>query len=358
MLKAISLFSGAGGMDVGFEKAGVEVVIANEIDKTAAKTFIKNHPHTAMVVGDIQDNYSVFDKYRGLDLVFGGPPCQGFSVIGKMDPTDSRSQLIWSFLQVVDRVQPKAFVMENVKSLATITKWKSVREEFLKKAEEIGYVCVPFIVNAAEYGTPQKRERVFFIGIKGQSDFAEAIMTNLQELKCSAPTIRELFMDLGPAGSDKNPKTCNAKITFAVKPVMRKSPYDCLLFNGIGRAINPDSYSRTITASMGGNMTLIVDEEFLHNRDSNNWIQEYYDGIISGEIIPEFKEAPSRLRRLTINEAKRIQTFPDEYEFSGAKSSIYKQIGNAVPCEMAKAVAKAVVKYLTDNGFVEADINP
>ncbi len=353
MIKAVSLFSGAGGMDLGFEKAGIDVVIANEIDKTAAKTFVCNHPHTMMVVGDIQERYPIFNEYQGIDLVFGGPPCQGFSVIGKMDPTDSRSQLIWSFLQVVDLVQPKAFVMENVKSLATISKWKNVREAFLKKAEALGYGCFPFIVNASEYGTPQKRERVFFIGVKGRKNFEDALAKNLQELKCTAPTIRELFSDLGPAGSKRNPKTCNAKITFAVKPVMRKNPYDCLLFNGIGRAIDPDSYSRTITASMGGNMTLIVDEEYLQNRKANNWVQEYYNGVVSGDIIPEFKEAPSRLRRLTINEAKRIQTFPDEYVFCGAKTSIYKQIGNAVPCEMAKAVAKAVVKYLTENGLIE-----
>lgn len=97
---------------------------------------------------------------------------------------------------------------------------------------------------------------------------------------------------------------------------------------------------------MGGNMTLIVDELFLHDKTSDNWIQNYYNKLISGEIIPEFKEAPSRLRRLTINETKRLQTFPDEYIFCGAKTSIYRQLGNAVPCELAKALALAVKKYL------------
>ena len=91
-------------------------------------------------------------------------------------------------------------------------------------------------------------------------------------------------------------------------------------------------------------MALIVDEEYLHNREANNWVQEYYNGIVSSDdIFPTFKEAPSWLRCLTINEAKRIQTFPDEYVFCGAKTNIYKQIRNTVPCEMAKAVAKAVV---------------
>lgn len=348
-LTAVSLFSGAGGMDVGFEQAGIKILMANEIDKMAANTFVKNHPDTEMVVDDINNIFPLFEKYKGVDIVFGGPPCQGFSVIGKMNPDDVRSQLIWSFLKAVEIIKPKAFVMENVKALAAINKWKDVREEYVACAEKLGYRCIPFIINAAEYGTPQKRERAFFIGIKGKEAFEEVFLHLLEKQKRSAPTIRELFRELGPAGTERNPKTCNAKITYAERPVMRRIPYDCLMFNGIGRPIDPDGYSRTITASQGGNMTLIIDEEYLLNPDANNWIQEYYDKLVSGEIKPVFAEAPDRLRRLTINETKRIQTFPDNYEFCGAKTNIYKQIGNAVPCEMAKTVACAVAEYIIQN---------
>lgn len=354
MITAVSLFTGAGGMDIGFEKAGVKIVLANEIDKMASKTYLTNHPDVNLIVDDINNISDELAKYKGVDLVFGGPPCQGFSVIGKMDPKDVRSQLIWSFLHAVEIIKPKAFVMENVKSLAYIKKWKSVKEEFLEKANDLGYGCVPFILNAAEHGTPQKRERVFFIGIRHDYDFGDTMQMLLDKQKRKAPVIRDLFKDLGPAGTSQNPKTCNAKITYAERPVMRKIPYDCLMFNGIGRPINPDGYSRTITASQGGNMTLIVDEEYLHDQTANNWIQEYYDKLVSGEIKPAFAEAPSRLRRLTINETKRIQTFPDEYIFCGAKTNVYKQIGNAVPCEMAKSVASAVVEYL-NNDQVKGD---
>lgn len=346
-LTAVSLFSGAGGMDVGFEMAGFNVVLANEMDKMAARTFSENHKTTRLIVDDVNNIFPLLEEYEGTDIVFGGPPCQGFSVIGKMDPEDMRSQLIWSFLNAVSIIQPKAFVMENVKALASISKWKDVREAFIAKANEMGYICTPFIVNAAEYGTPQKRERVFFIGVKSDEFYADEFLKLLEKQKSKAPTIRELFADLGPAGTEKNPKTCSAKITYAERPVMRKIPYDCLMFNGIGRPIDPDGYSRTITASQGGNMTLIVDEEFLHNKDANNWIQEYYDKLVSKEIEPHFAEAPERLRRLTINETRRIQTFPEEYVFCGAKTSVYKQIGNAVPCNMAKAVANAVYGYIT-----------
>ena len=343
---AVSLFSGAGGMDVGFEQANINVLFANEIDVTSAKTFAANHPKTKLMVDDIKNIMPLLNEYYGADIVFGGPPCQGFSVIGKMDPEDMRSQLIWEFLKAVEIIQPKAFVMENVKALAYIAKWKDIKDEYINRANEMGYTCVPFIVNALEYGTPQKRERVFFVGIKGKRQFEEKFRLLLEKQKTKAPTIRELFSDLGPAGTEKNPKTCIAKITYAVRPIMRKNPYDCLMFNGIGRPIDPDGYSRTITASQGGNMTLIVDEEYLHDARANNWIQEYYDKLVSKEITPHFAEAPSRLRRLTINETRRIQTFPDDYIFCGAKTNVYKQIGNAVPCNMARAVAKALVEYL------------
>jgi DNA (cytosine-5)-methyltransferase 1 len=351
MIKAVSLFSGAGGMDVGFEKAGIDVVFANEIDKISAQTYSTNHPNTEIVVDDINNIYDRLESYAGTDIVFGGPPCQGFSVIGKMNPEDERSQLIWSFLKVVEIIRPKAFVMENVKALAAISKWRDVREEYIHRAYELGYGCVPFIVNAAEYGTPQKRERVFFIGIRDDYSFEQKMWDNIREQQRKAPVIRELFKDLGPAGTEKNPRTCNAKITFAVRPVIRRIPYDCLMFNGIGRPIDPDGYSRTITASAGGNMTLIVDEKFLHDPTADNWIQEYYDKVINKEIIPEFKEAPERLRRLTIRETMRLQTFPDNYVFCGPKSSVYKQLGNAVPCEMAKTIAVAVSNYISSNNI-------
>ena len=110
-LRAISLFSGAGGMDGGFENAGIKVVFANELVADAAETYRANHPDCIMVNDDINNVIDSLGKYEGIDLVFGGPPCQGFSVAGKMDPDDDRSKLIFTFLDVVERVKPRAFVM-------------------------------------------------------------------------------------------------------------------------------------------------------------------------------------------------------------------------------------------------------
>ncbi len=113
-MRVVSLFSGAGGMDVGFEQAGVQIVFANEIMKEAAETYKVNHPNGRMIHDDIRNIMEQINEFRGADLVIGGPPCQGFSVAGKMDPEDDRNQLIMTYLDAVERVQPKAFVMENV----------------------------------------------------------------------------------------------------------------------------------------------------------------------------------------------------------------------------------------------------
>lgn len=347
-IKAISLFSGAGGMDVGFERAGVQVVFANEIMKEAAETYKANHMANVMVNEDINKIIDMLDEFKGIDFVFGGPPCQGFSVAGKMNPDDERSKLILTFLDVVEKVQPKAFIMENVKALGVLEKWEPIRRKYLERARKMGYQCAPFILNATEYGVSQKRERVFFIGIRGDlNPFFERHMRELiEEQKSKAPIIKDLLQSLGRAGTEKNPNTCTAKITFATHPVMRKSPYAGMYFNGQGRPINIDGYANTLPASMGGNKTPFVDEEYLYGEATSDWVVDYHKGLLEGTTIPEFKEAPNRLRRITVNEAARIQTFPDDYVFCGNKGKIYTQIGNAVPCKLAEVVAKAVVRYM------------
>ena len=344
----VSLFTGAGGMDVGFEKAGVKVVFANEIMKEAAETYVNNHEPSVMVNDDINNIIEQECQYKGVDFVFGGPPCQGFSVAGKMNPDDERSKLIFTFLDVVERVKPRAFVMENVKALGVLEKWESVRQEYIQRASKLGYFCMPFVLNATEYNVPQKRERVFFIGIKDCSDpfFEYHMKEMLENQKKKSKTIRELLKPLGRAGTENNPNTCTAKITFATRPIMRKSPYAGMYFNGQGRPMNVDEYSNTLPASMGGNKTPFIDEEYLYGEANTDWVVEYHKCLLDGSIVPEFKDAPSRLRRITIKEAIKIQTFPDDYKFCGNKGKIYTQIGNAVPCNLAEAVAKAVEEYL------------
>lgn len=344
-IKGISLFAGAGGMDVGFEAAGVDVIKANEIAPFACETYRANHAQTHLLQGDINDFIGAFEKNEA-DIVFGGPPCQGFSVAGKMNPEDERSQLIWSFLKVIERVKPRVFVMENVKALATLEKWKSVRERYIAMAAELGYTCHFYVLNAADYGVSQKRERVFFIGSQSTYDRNE-LLTEIEKEKKESLTLRELFLSLPPIGAKGNEHTCKAKITIAANPVMRKSPYAGMIFNGMGRPLNLDAVSSTLPASMGGNKTPIIDEEVLHNPDAADWVKEYHAKLWKKEIEPVFGDAPTKLRRISLTEAAAIQSFPTDYKWCGQKSSIYTQIGNAVPCRLAESVAKAVIRFFS-----------
>ncbi len=350
--KALSLFTGAGGMDLGFKLAGVDVIWANEIDKDAGITYETNNPETILRKGDIQNYYKELGDYKNIDIIFGGPPCQGFSIAGKMDPSDIRNNLIWSFLKAIDIVRPKAFVMENVKALLTHKKWQDVRKKFMNSSDEMGYSCYPFLLNSSTFGVPQNRERVFFIGLLDKSIDKQQFLSRLEKYEKSPKSVRETISYLGPAGSKSNPLTCSAKITFAENPILRKSPYAGMLFNGAGRPINLEGASNTLPASMGGNKTPIIDEALLYNQAKDNWIENYHRSLLENRLTPIYKEAPSRLRRITINEAALIQTFPRNYFFSGSKTSVYKQIGNAVPVLLAQAVALATIEELQDTPVI------
>ena len=340
---AISLFSGAGGLDVGFENAGFQIVFANDSDHDAACTWRANRPlnKNAMREGDIADRLSELTQYRGIvDILFGGPPCQGFSVAGKMDPTDSRSELIFTFLNAVKIVKPSAFVMENVKALGTLEKWASIRSRYLSFAQSLGYNVDFFIFHTADYGVPQNRDRVIFVGVRNGDP--KLFIKEMVKLKGQAPTAREVLLSAGKFGTEENPSTCSATITLAKSPVMRKSPYAGMLVNGTGRPVNLEGLPPTLPATMGGNKTPIVDQQALENDKRENWFVEYHKKIVAGECIPATVEIPKYIRRLTLKEAAAIQTFPPNYKFCGARNKQYRQIGNAVPSLFAFKVARAM----------------
>ena len=342
-LKAISLFAGAGGMDIGAINAGFQVIAASELDKHACNTYRTNHPDTIVIEGDIDQNLEEITQFKGIDLVIGGPPCQGFSVAGKMDPSDPRSKLVFSYCGIVEKLKPKAFIMENVKSLGSLAKFQDVREEIFRRMEAAGYQVTMNILNAKDFGVPQSRERVFFTGIK--KGFRPISSDCFEKFKSESISLRQAIVHLGRAGSETNPNKTKAKITLAANPVLRKSPYAGMLFNGQGRPLNPDAWSSTLPASMGGNRTPIVDEDHLYD-DKPSWVEEHHQKLMSGVCTAEYKDAPPRLRRLTIDEAAILQTFPTDYKFMGPSSKVFSQIGNAVPCKLAQVVSEVVKNSL------------
>lgn len=343
-LTSVSLFSGAGGLDVGFEAAGFETLFANEFDHDAADTWRANRPgrEHAMREGDVNDFMGDLAEFGGVDVLFGGPPCQGFSVAGKMDPEDARSELVWRFMDAVAIVRPRAFVMENVAALGVLSKWREVRDGIMGRAEELGYDADFKVHHTFEYGVPENRDRVIFVGVRHGEGTIGRFYDELATHLADPVTAREVILSAGPFGSDENPQTCTTNVTLAKNPVMRRSPYAGMLVNGAGRPIDLDGIAPTLPASMGGNKTPIVDEAALNDPSIPNWFVGYHAGLLDGTIFPASVDVPSSIRRLTIKECALIQTFPSEYRFCGRKTKQYRQIGNAVPCRFAEAVARSV----------------
>lgn len=342
--KTLSLFTGAGGLDTGFHQAGYSIYLASEMVGAACDTYTANYPDVEVMRGDVNTFLDRIANEKGVDVVIGGPPCQGFSVAGKMDPNDPRSQLLFTYLDIVGLVKPKVFVMENVKALGTLEKWGPVREKYFVKTKELGYDCHMYILNSADFGVSEKRERAIFIGSQKGYDPSEFLKA-LDAYKAKPLIIRELFKKIPHFDTSGNENTCKAFITMAAKPIMRRDAYAGTIFNGQGRPVRLNGVSQTLPASMGGNKTPIIDQRYLDNPEAGDWVQKRHDEIRDGLYTPKFEWAPDFLRRLTIREAALIQSFPLDYKFCGGKSHIYTQIGNAVPCGLAKAVAKAVLDY-------------
>ena len=194
-------------------------------------------------------------------------------------------------------------------------------------------------------GVPQARERIFIVGFKGNPQASINLHAMLEPYKKKAKTVREALAVLDEAGTGNNQSTCKAKITLTQNPVLRKSPYAGMLFNGLGRPLRLDGYSATLPASMGGNKTPIIDNNALYQH-AKPWVEEYHQRLMSDISSAKSAEAPAFLRRLTVGEASILQTFPIEYKFCGSQSSQYTQIGNAVPCNLAKAVCSMVIDVL------------
>jgi DNA (cytosine-5)-methyltransferase 1 len=333
-------------MDLGFALAGFRPVWVNELDPYAAATneltfkrLRESRPHLdgdwAMHTGDVLDLPEEELPVAGsADLVIGGPPCQGFSVAGKMNPDDHRSQHVFHFLDVVERVKPRAFVMENVKALYENRRWSLIRERLAERAGSLGYEAQFFLCNASHFGVPQARERMLLIGVRDGSPSAPAATT-----ADDPPTLRQALSQLPRIGEPGNDRLCRAKVTPAKSPVMRRSPFAGMMLNGAGRPMDLDAPAPTLPASMGGNKTPIIDQEQLDN-DADPWIIGYHDRLWNGG--KPLKRIPSRMRRITVQEAAAIQTFPLGMEWQGPQSAQYRQIGNAVPPRLALAAAEAV----------------
>jgi DNA (cytosine-5)-methyltransferase 1 len=334
---AIDLFAGAGGLSLGLHNAGWNVVTAIEVDGWATATYQENFPNTNVMREDIRA--IDFKQFQGIDLVAGGPPCQPFSVAGKqLAQLDSRD-MVPEFIRAVKEIRPKAFLMENVPGLQT-AKHLYYSQWVLCQFKKLGYSVYVDSLDAACYGVPQHRDRIFFVGLPEGTRFTFPLPTHglgtLQPYVTSRLVLADVANSeaLNASASSDEPNT--AIVTYAKNPVLRPSPWAGMLVNGGGRPINLDKPSPIIPATAGGNRTHIV--------DFNGVLLEYHRYLINGGKPRSGKV--EGVRRLTVRESARLQSFGDRFSFKGPKSAQYRQVGNAIPPLLAKAVGEAIYKAL------------
>ena len=330
---SIELFAGAGGMALGMEKAGIEHILLNEFEKNACKTLRHNRPKWNVIEDDIQ-NLDFSEYENKVDLVTGGFPCQAFSSAGKkLGFEDTRGTLFFDFARCITEVKPKVFIGENVKGLLTHDKGKTL-EVIKQSIKDIGYTLIePRVLKAMYFKVPQKRERLILVGIR--NDIAE----NIEKFKFPEKyhrvlTVSDAFKK-GELFSKKVPKSEGVEYPERKKEIMAQVPE-----GGYWRDLS-DELQREY---MGGSYFLGGGKTGLARRLS---MKKPSLTLVCSPAMKQTERChPRETRPLTIRESARIQTFPDNWKFQGAKGQQYKQIGNAVPVNLAYALGLSVVDFL------------
>lgn len=295
-----------------------------DTNRDAIATYRNLFPNAETVEQSIVD-YD-FRQWRGVDLVAGGPPCQPFSNGGKRLAAKDDRDMVPQFARAVNEIMPRAFIMENVAGLLAPRNSEYIAE-ILSLFSDQYTILPPRMINAADYGVPQKRVRIVLVGLlKGSFDFPAP--THSPGKYVTAGTV----LRKGETQGHPNP----SKIVYARRPDLRPSPYAGQLFNGGGRAINLEQPAPTILASAGGNKTHFIDEL--------GAVPPYHKHLLDGGK-PRLGELEGG-RRITVLESALLQTFPAELEFVGSRSSQYTQIGNAVPPRLAEVVGDSIARAL------------
>ena len=332
--KIIELFAGAGGLALGLEKAGFESLLLNEIDKDACETLKKNRANWNVKNCDIKE-YD-FTKFKGkVDLLTGGFPCQAFSYAGKkLGFNDTRGSLFYEFARAIKETNPKVILAENVKGLVSHDSGKTL-ETIRDIIDEIGYELVePKVLKAIFYKVPQKRERIFLVAIR--KDLSRFVSFNYPAKFPKIFTLRDALKK-GDLFNKDVPKTEGQIYPQRKKEILSKVPQ-----GGYWRDL-PDDLQREY---MRGSYFLGGGKTGLARRLS------WDEPSLTLTCAPAQKQTerchPNETRPLTFREYARIQTFPDEWQFCGSLSSIYKQIGNAVPVNLAYAVGRSLINLLNE----------
>lgn len=347
----IDLFAGVGGMSLGFEQSGFDVVLANEYDPEIADAYKRNHPKTNMIVGDITslDLSSVFGAYAGsIDVVIGGPPCQGFSQKGKRKTIhDERNFLFKYYVKVVELVKPRYFVMENVPNLLTAESGYFYHE-IVELFKNMGYSLNATVMNASEYGVPQNRRRAVIIGKLGD-DIPRLPVPSKEQV-----TVWDAIGDLAflESGEGEEEQIYRNEPHSGYARDMRASA--TVLHNHVATKHSPLALERLSLIPPNCGKEVLPKEHLTKSIYSGTWTRMVKDEI-SVTITTRFDTPssgkfthPYLNRAITVREAARIQSFPDSFVFYGTKGAQMKQVGNAVPPRLAYAIAQAIINDMED----------
>lgn len=330
--KVLELFAGAGGLAVGMEKAGLKCVALNEIDKHACETLRTNRPNWNVYEGDIK-NFSFFSYHNQVDVVTGGFPCQAFSYAGKrLGFEDARGTLFYEFARVVKEVNPPICIGENVKGLLSHDNGKTL-QGMISILDEIGYNVVPVeVLKAINYKVPQKRERLILVGTRKDID-----------VKYEYPKPYKKIYNLKDALKKGDLFDTNVPKSDGVKyPESKKNVLDLVPPKGYWRDLPLEIQKDFMGASfyLGGGKTGMARRI--------GWDEPCLTLTCSPAQKQTERCHPDETRPFTVREYARIQTFPDNWHFSGPISQQYKQIGNAVPVNLGREIGYSIIKFLND----------
>ena len=326
----LELFAGAGGLAVGLEKAGLKCVALNEIDKWACQTLRKNRPNWTVLEGDIKQ-FDFSEYYNKVDVVTGGFPCQAFSYAGKkLGFSDARGTLFYEFARVVKEVNPPICIGENVRGLLSHDNGKTL-QGMISILDEIGYYVVPVqVLKAINFRVPQKRERLILVGIRKDI-----------ELEYKYPRPYKKIYNLKDALKKGELFETDVPESPGVKyPQSKKAILDLVPPKGYWRDLPVDKQKQFMGGSyyLGGGKTVIARRI--------GWDEPCLTLTCSPAQKQTERCHPDETRPFTTREYARIQSFPDEWTFEGSIGQIYKQIGNAVPVNLAKAIGLSIVDFL------------
>ena len=369
----IDLFAGCGGLSTGFEMAGFTIPLAVEKDEWASETYKKNHSNTKVITEDITQVSDLDALLPQTDMVIdgiiGGPPCQGFSLSGNRDKKDPRNSLFMEFVRFVRHFKPRFFVMENVTGILSMQmkNGELAKDVIVNEFTNAGYHVEIFVLNAAEFGVPQSRIRVFFIGLRNDIQYdKDRIEPKGFLFDDEQITIDQAIMDLPKLKAGEGQDECD----YTMEPM---TEYQRWVRNGSKKVYNHVTMKHTARlverfSHIGyGQSVADVDREYQQRQRgaaerisgkvySQNNMRPYPDKP-SPTVPASFQSNfihPHENRNYTAREGARLQSFPDTYIFCGKRTTMsweknlsqYQQIGNAVPPLLAKAIAKSITDYL------------